>query len=181
MKKYFLFILLLVLFFARCKKENTDIPIDDSVRVSGIDTINNILYGTGPYYAYGFSFPQGKKISTLSVPEPDITVDNDGTLNNLILQTNNYKDSFFLTGEYGSAIEAEQEFDNLTAPTVPQWEIWAFSIKANQIWIYRSGTNHYAKLRIISTVSETRNTWDYAECVFEWVYQPDGTLTFPAR
>jgi hypothetical protein len=181
MKKYLSLILLFIVFFARCKKESTDIPDQDSIRLSGIDTINNVLYGTGPYYAFGFSFPQGKKISTLSVPEPDITVDNDGTLDNLILQTNNYKNSFYLAGEYGNATLAEQGFESLTAPIVSQWEIWAYSIKANQIWVYRSGTNHYAKLRIISIISETRNTWDYAECVFEWVYQPDGTLTFPGK
>lgn len=172
--------MLLVLFFARCKKESTNIPDIDSVRLSGIDTINNNLYGSGPYYAYGFSFPQGKKISTLSVPEPDITVDSYN-LDTLILQTNNYKNSFYLAGEYGNATLAEEAFDSLTSPIVLQWAIWAKPVKANQIWVYKSGTNHYAKLRIISTVSKAASPIDYAECVFEWVYQPDGSLTFPGK
>jgi hypothetical protein len=72
-------------------------------------------------------------------------------------------------------------FYNLTSFTVPEWKVWADSVMPNQIWIYRSGTEHYAKIRIISTVSETRSGHDYAECTFEWVYQPDGTLTFPGK
>jgi hypothetical protein len=55
------------------------------------------------------------------------------------------------------------------------------SIRNNQIWIYRSGSENYSKFRIISTKSEPGNMRDYAECTFEWVYQPDGTLTFPGK
>jgi len=54
-------------------------------------------------------------------------------------------------------------------------------LKPNQIWLYRSGTERYAKIRIISTKLDITKDPDYAECTFEWVYQPDGTLTFPAR
>jgi hypothetical protein len=52
-------------------------------------------------------------------------------------------------------------------------------IKDNQVWIYKSGTETYTKFRIISTVNETRSNVPYGECTFQWVYQPDGSTTFP--
>jgi hypothetical protein len=174
MKYRLVVIVILFVSVAGCKKS-------DSSKFSGTVTIDNILYGTGPYYALGFSFPLAEKISTLSVPPPDITITNDGTQENLILQTDNYEDSFSKAGEYNNATEAKQAFDKLVSPDVPAWSVWADYIKPNQIWLYKSGTDHYAKIRIISTVSETRNNRDYAECTFEWVYQPDGSFTFPGK
>jgi hypothetical protein len=170
------FIVLVIIFasFAGCKKS-------DSSKYSGTVTIDNQLYGTGPYYAFGFSFPLAEKISTLSDPPPDITITNDGTLDNLILQTNNYEDSFALVDEYSSAAEAKTAFDKLVSPETPSWAVWADYLEPNQIWLYKSGTDHYAKIRIISIVSELRNDRTYAECTFEWVYQPDGSFTFPGK
>lgn len=184
MKKYSLLILLLVLFFARCKKESTDIPDKDSVRLSGIDTINDSLKWSNELQTWtimGFLFSQAKLVPYPGSPNPDITVETDGTLANIILQANNYKNSFYLAGEFENAAQAEQAFDSLTSPTILQWAAEADSLKANQIWVYRSGTNHYAKLRIVNTFSKTASPNIYAECTFEWVYQPDGTLTFPGK
>ncbi|MCX6325092.1 MAG: hypothetical protein NT144_00345 [Bacteroidia bacterium] len=183
MKRSFIILLMFLPILSGCRKDNTP-------RTSGTDTIDNNLYGTGPYYAFGFSFSQAKKISILSDLKFDITIGNDGTLLNLILQTNNYLNSFYKVGEFADAASAEQAFKNLTSLTVPQWVVWADSIKANQVWLYRSGAEYYTKLRIISTISETRIVTtvskdsihrDYAECTFEWLYQPDGSLTFPGK
>jgi len=169
---YILFIICLI---TGCKKEKMP-------DVSGTVTIDNILYGSGPYYALGFCFSTAGTISTLSKnPKHDLTIGNDGTLLNLILQSENFNDSFYRAGDYPDEGSAKQAFDNLTAPSVPQWIVWADSVKANQIWIYRSGTEHFAKIRIISTVSEVRSGRNYAECTFEWRYQPDGSLTFPSK
>jgi hypothetical protein len=153
----------------------------ESTPASGIDTIDNTLYGTGPYYANGFIFNQAKKASTLDNPAPDITIDNDGTLLNLILQTNNYKESFYKVGEYADASIAEQQFISLTSYIVPQWVAWGYQIKPNQIWLFRTSNEHYAKIRIISTISEIRNSLNYAGCTFQWVYQPDGSSIFPGK
>jgi hypothetical protein len=166
-------ILFFVLLLAACEK--------DKPKLSGIETIDNNLYETTSYYALGFSFTTAQKVSTIAKPGPDITIDNDGTLDNLILQTNNYKDSFFKTGDYPDAVAAIEAFNALTAPQVPQWTVWAFDIKPDQVWVFRTGAEKYAKIRIISVVSETRSGRDYAECTFEWAYQPDGTLTFPPK
>jgi hypothetical protein len=153
----------------------------DSPPLSGTATIDNSLFGTEVYYPYGFSFSQAKKIPKLPGQEPDITIDNDGTILNLILQTNNFLDSFYKAGEYSDAASAIKAFKEITAPVVPQWAVWANPVKPNQIWLFRTQSDHFVKLRIISTVSESREPRDYAECTFEWVYQPDGTLTFPGK
>jgi hypothetical protein len=177
MKRHLIAILLMTLLLAGC--DNTDKP--GEVKLSGTDTIDNILYGAGPYYAFGFSFSSARKVSSLANPGPDIIISVYQAPDILILQTDAGLNGFSLAGEYDNAILAEQAFDNLTSPVVTEWDEWANPIKPNQVWIFRSATEHYAKFRIISIVSEVRNSHDYAECTFEWVYQPDGTLTFPGK
>jgi len=168
---YYLVLLFLVLCAGSCRK--------DEIPLSGTATIDNDLFGTGPYYAFGFSFALADKVPTSSKPFPDLIIDNDGTTDNLILQANTFKNSFFLAGEYNDAPSASAAFDNLTEPVATNWVVWAFGIEPNQVWIIRTAEEKYAKIRIISTVSELRENRNYAECTFEWVFQPDGTLSFP--
>ncbi len=164
--------------FTGCRKENGSAN-------SGTSTIYNTLYGTGPYYALGFSFSLGRELSTLGDPKPDITLiadaDIDGTIRRLLLQTENFKSSFYMYGQYPDAAGASAAFTNLVTASVPAWEEWGENIAANQIWIFRTSSEHYAKFRIINTVAGKSGGTAYAECTFEWVYQPDGTLTFPAK
>jgi hypothetical protein len=179
MRKNLLFILFLSLLIqASCTK--------DEIPISGNQIIETTLYGTGPYYAYGFSFSQAKEVSTLEDPGPDITlladVDIDGTtIRRLMLQTENLKTSFNKYGEYPNATSAESAYNNLTSANVTQWEEWVDTLKSHQVWIFRSGTDRYAKFRIINTVAGQKDGKPYGECTFEWEYQPDGTLTFPGK
>jgi len=154
---------------------------DDDPDRSGIATIDNTRSLGQTYYVYGFLFSEGKKVSTLDRPEPDITIDSDGT--NLLFMTNNLKESFYLAGSYNDASAAKTAFDGMTSPVVPPaaWAGLASPLAENQIWIFRSGRDTYAKIRTISLIAEVRDEKDYAECTFEWVYQPDGTLTFPGK
>jgi hypothetical protein len=174
MKKILAVILFVVLLQAGCRKGN-------DTNTSGSVTIDNRLYGTTDYYALGFTFSNDSKISTHGTPGPDITVDNDGTLGDVRLLDNNFTNSFYKIGGYSSSATASQVFDTLKSPVVLQWVVWADSIKANQVLIFKTSDDHYAKLRIVSTVSEVRESRNYAECTFEWVYQPDGSLTFPGK
>lgn len=158
-----------------CKK-------DKEIPTTGTATINNKLVFDSKrqtYIGYGFLFSKAELVSILAKPGPDITVSTDGS--NLSFQANNLKDSFYKTGDYPDAATASEEFAKLTAPSVLQWQGMAFQVKPDQIWIYRSGDENFTKIRVISIVSEIRDNIDYAECTFEWRYQPDGTLTFPAR
>jgi len=171
-----LFLILISILFLLVSCKKNDIP-----ETSGIATIDNTRTLGQTYYVYGFLFSEAKKVSTLENPPPDITIDSDGT--NLLLQADNLNYSFYKAGEYNDAASAEVAFDNLKSATIQQseWEGLASPLKVNQVWIYRSGTNHYAKFRIISVIAEIRSGNPYAECTFEWEYQPDGTLTFSGK
>jgi hypothetical protein len=167
-------LVLLLLFQVSCKKDETP---DNS----GTVTIDNTKTLGQTYYVYGFLFSEARKVTTQENPGPDVTVESDGT--NLFFQTDNFKDSFFRFGEYNDAAAAQSAFNSLTSATVgaDDWEGLALPVLANQVWIYRSGSEHYAKIRIISIISEVRAGLPFAECTFEWAYQPDGTLTFPGK
>jgi hypothetical protein len=154
-----------------------------STRTSGTDTIDNITYFSTTYYNYGFSFSSAKLVSTSTNPGPDITiyVNSDSTGSILTLQSNNLKPSFYKVGDFADAATAQTAFDNLKTVSVTQWQDMADPINANQVWIYRSGNEDYTKLRIVSTVNEIRQSIPYGECTFQWVYQPNGSTTFPGK
>jgi hypothetical protein len=180
MSKIYLISFLVLVSLAGCKKE--DKPV-----YSGTMTIDNVLLGSGPYYGYGFSVPTGKKVSTLESPLDVITVleDHDVSYNvrKIYFSCSNFRNAFSRYGSYNDATTAEQAFGNLTAFATQNWKELGDTIKANQIWLFRSDEDKYAKIRIISTFTEKRAdmVFPYAECTFEWVFQPDGTQTFPGK
>jgi hypothetical protein len=153
----------------------------EKTRTSGIDTIENTTYQSSTYYVYGFSFSSAKLLSSYPAPYPDITVyvNNDNLQSRLILQASNLNPSFFKVGDFPDEDAAKSAFDNLKMFSAGQWQEMADQINPNQIWIFRTGRDTYAKIRIISTVNEIRETVPYGECKFQWVYQSDGSLTFP--
>ena len=176
MKKSAIIILLAISILCSCKKS-------DTINTSGTVTIDNTLFGSGPYYANGFSFSMAKKVSTLANPGPDVViyVNIDNPPNRLTLQANNLKPSFYKLGDYPDSQSAVSAYNDLKTVGVYQWEEMADPIKENQVWVYRTGTDSYAKFRIISTVNEERNNLPFGECTFEWLFQPDGSLTFPGK
>jgi hypothetical protein len=176
MKRIVLISLLIVLVLPGCTKK-------EPTRTSGIDTIDNINYFSTTYYQYGFSFSSAKLLSTNLNPGPDITIylNLDNVTPRLTLQHNNLKPSFYKEGDFPDEATAKSAFDNLKTVSVTQWLDMADPISANQVWIFRSGTGNYTKFRIVSTVNETRQGIPYGECTFQWIYQPDGTLTFPGK
>jgi hypothetical protein len=170
--------IILTLFFAVSACTKTE-----PTRTSGIDKIDNITYQSSTYYVYGFSFSEAKLVSTNVTPGPDIViyVNVDNLPARLTLQTNNLKPSFSKVGDFADEASAIAAFNNLKTVSVTQWSDMADPLKANQVWIYKSGTEYYTKFRIVSTINETRQTIPYGECTFEWVYQPDGSTTFPSK
>ncbi|HOS71120.1 MAG TPA: hypothetical protein PLZ75_01580 [Bacteroidales bacterium] len=149
---------------------------------SGTATIDNELVldkELQTYVNYGFLFSEARLASNVESPRPDITVFRDG--DKISLDANNLSPSFYKYGEYNSQQEAAEAFRNLSSATVSRWEERATMLKINQIWLYRSNTERYAKIRIISIQLENRSLQEYVKCTFEWVYQPDGSLNFPGK
>jgi hypothetical protein len=178
MKKTLFILLSIFLLLPACSKK-------ESTRTSGTDTINNITYQSSTYYNFGFSFSRAKLVSTNDNPGPDISIyvvaATDTTSARLTLQSDNLNPSFYLVGEYSDENSARSAFDNLKTVSVTTWQDMADPINSNQVWIYRSGSEYYTKIRIVSTVNEMRDNKAYGECTFQWVYQPDGSSTFPGK
>ena len=174
-KMVYIFLTLLIILPGCTKKEPT--------RTSGIDTIDNTTLYSTTYYQYGFYFPGAKLVATTTTPGPDITlyVNIDNGTPRLTLQSDNLNPSFFKVGDYSDETTAQSAFDNLKTFSVAQWADMADPVTANQVWIYKSGTENYTKIRIVSIVNETRQSVAYGECKFQWVYQPNGSLTFPGK
>jgi hypothetical protein len=180
MKRISYIILIFVIILTGCKKK-------DDGKYSGTVTIDNELFGNGPYYAYGFSVTTGEKISTLNNPLDLITLlsdfDVDYAFTKMYFSSSNFSNSFYLFAQFNDESAALQAFRSLTSFQEPQWTELGDSVQANQVWLYRTSDEKYAKIRVISTFNEKRINmiYPYAECTFEWVYQPDGTLTFPGK
>jgi hypothetical protein len=173
MRNVTLIILSILFSLVSCKKETL---------TSGEVTIDNELYGSGPYYSLGFSFSMAKKISTLADRKPDITVEagavTEGGPVVAYLASNTYEPAFYLVGEYGTASEAKESFDSITSFGVSTWSDLGTPLAENQVWIFRTEDETYAKLLILSVSIDTSQDPDYASCTFRWDYQPDGSQTF---
>lgn len=155
----------------------------EATRTSGIDTIDNTTHFSSTYFNYGFSFSKAKLISTIDGQGYDISlyVNTDNLPYRLTLQSDNLRPSFYKMGDFADEPAAKTAFDNLKTVTVQQWQDMADPVTDNQVWIFRSGSSNYTKIRIVSTINEPRQSVDYGECTFQWVYQPDGSSTFPGK
>jgi hypothetical protein len=179
-KPPFFLLLFSAVLITGCKK-------DEKPVYSGTMTIDNVLTlsGTGAYIGSGFSVPTGKKVSTLQNPQDVIIIqadpDNNNNVRKLYFACNNYLNAFFLYGQYSNEAGATIAFDNILSFSDPQWQELGDSVKANQVWLFRTSSDTFAKIRVISTLGEKRGSLPYGECTFEWVYQPDGTPTFPGK
>lgn len=170
-------VLLSFLFHCSCKK-------DEPAPTTGTVTIDNTTIDQ-IYNVNGFLFSESRKISTVGNPADVLTISAEVDINNEITRitfnVNTYLESFFLFGEYSNATAASVAFENLKSFSNPQWIDPPVEVKLNQVWLFRTTQNKYAKIRVVNTVAEKRNNIPYAECTFEWEYQPDGTLTFPGK
>jgi hypothetical protein len=180
MTKIIYILLICIVAVTGCKKNS-------GPALSGTVTIDNTLYGTGPYNALGFSFTLAKKVSTLSDPLDVITInaylntDGSGNYDKTYLDCQNFNNSFSLYGSYADAASAASAFKALTSFNVTQWKATGEGVKANQIWLFRTSNDTYVKFMITSATGEVRNSKPFVACTFEWRHQPDGSSTFPGK
>ncbi|HKL67589.1 MAG TPA: hypothetical protein VJ877_06820 [Bacteroidales bacterium] len=164
------------LLLSSCEKEPQD-------RDSGEFTIDNALYGVGPYYAIGFSFEEGRKVRTDESPQPDITVhartDAGGNITGAYLDTPKLIESFALAGEFQSLSEAEDFFNDLLEVGTYTWTLLADDIKENQVWIFKTSQDNYVKFLITDLLLDGSGDVPIAEITVSWVIQDDGTGIFP--
>jgi hypothetical protein len=158
-----------------CDKEPDDI-------YAGEFTIDNTLYGYGPYYAIGFSFELGRKLKTSDSPQPDITIlaktDVQGNILGAYLDTPNLQASFALAGDFNTGTEAKNFFDNLLQVGTYTWTLFADDISEHQVYVFETSEDNYVKFRIKNLVLDDTGDDAYAEVTIEWRIQPDGSTTF---
>jgi len=166
---------LLIISLTGCEKKDKD-------RYYGIDVIDNTLYGTQFYYAYGFSFEAGEKLSTIESPAPDITIhastDLDGNIIGMYINSPNLIESFSLAGSFNTAKEAEDYFNDLLDVGSPQWTLNAPDVEENQVWLFRTSEDNYVKFRIIELITDDNVNPPKVEMRFEWRLQPGGSSIF---
>lgn len=178
MKNSLLIFFAILILLAGCSKK------EEPILMSGTDYIETTTYMSTTYYRYGFMFSTGQKVSTIDNGRDivSLVVNSDNPDHRrLTLQVNNYKSSFYKAGDFADEASSIEAFNNLKTVSVSQWEEWADPITENQVWIYRTGSEAYAKFRIISTVNEMKDGVPYGKCTFQWLYQPDGSVTFPDK
>ncbi len=154
----------------------------DEVPTSGTVTVTNELFGSGPYYAMGFSFAAADLVSTLTEPYDIIIQAGSLTTGGPIvafLSANTLEPSFALKGEYGTESAAISAFEALTSVGTASYIELAAPLKENQVWVVRTEAEKYAKIRIIQIDFDPTTPPYYASCQFEWVFQPDGSTQFP--
>ncbi|MDF1560014.1 MAG: hypothetical protein P1P83_07385 [Bacteroidales bacterium] len=161
----------------------------DDQQFSGTITLTNELYDGDPYYyALGLSFDEAKAVPTLPDQyRADITLMAGtipgGTTVEPFLSANTLEPAFALKGEYATESDAVTAFRALKDVSSLLWEFsfldLAAPLKKNQVWVVRTRDHTYAKLRIIDVVLNTTVNPPLASCKLEWVWQPDGTATFP--
>lgn len=170
-----LLLLASIILLPGCRKKDKD-------PYHGIDTIDNTLYGSQPYFAYGFSFEEGGIASTLEFPPPDITihvnVDISGSITGKYILTPNLVESFALSAEFSTPGEATDYFNSLTETGTPVWKDSAEAVEENQVWLFRTRKDNYVKFRIIEIKTDNSQSPPYIEMTFEWRIQPDGSTTF---
>ncbi len=178
MKYTYAFFAFLLILTASCNKESNP-------GTSGVITLTSELYGSGPYYAMGYNFALAKMVRTNDHPGPDITIlpkssPDNSVVESAYLSSDNLNNSFSLTASFDNLGEAENFF-NSYAEVIDSagYEGIANDIQPYQIWTYRTSDTKYVKMLIKSVKKEIRDDFPYAEATLQYVYQPDGSRTFP--
>lgn len=156
-------------------------------KTSGTITLSSELYDGGSYYyAMGLSFDEAGEVPTLpDETRADIILQAGPIVTGgpvvIYLTANTFTPPFALAGTYNTESEAKSAFKALTSIGNYSWSNLAVGVAANKIWVVKTRDARYAKIRIISTSLDTSGDVPVATCTLEWVWQPDGSTTFPGK
>jgi len=174
------FALILLAIIPGCKKDET------TVNTQGESTLSTRLYGTGPYYTYGFSFATGKNIrypgngsTRVDLVAQSIT-DPSNNIIGVVLTSPDNDHAFMVTGKYEDSDTALQAFNNYTSVADGSFSALSDTLTVNEILTFRAVNKTYAKMLITALAKYPDSLTDeYLEIKFRWSYQPDSTTVFP--
>lgn len=166
-----------MLLFAGCSGDNQ--------KTSGTITLTSELYdGDSFYYALGLSFDEAMEVPTLpdaSRADIKLMAGEVATGGPVVafLSANTLDPPFALVSNHVTAAESVNAFKALKNVGSYTWIGLASPLSANQVWVMKTRDAKYAKLRIVSLTLDTSVSPAIATCTLEWVWQPDGSATFP--
>jgi hypothetical protein len=137
----------------------------------------------------GFSFSKGWVIpqnDTIVTPDIQVYAERSG---NTIIGVNLFspgvvRSSFLLTKQFNNIDSALIFFNNLSEVPDSNYSDIHISIKENQIWAIKTKDNKFAKILISKTDARIESTgtpgiiFFYAEVIFKWKYQSNGSRIF---
>ncbi len=173
-----LLVAVLVLFSA-CNKKNDTTPL------SGMASLDSRLYfnqETQNYYLFGFDFDKAKSVRFeffVSGEGTDLILSPTATLDGGYFTCPGNDEAFFLAESFDDISAAQAYFNDLKTFTPHSFGEWANPLLPNQVWIVKTIEDTYAKIWIQSVEVLNDNDGDYVKVSFAWVYQPDGSMTFP--
>jgi hypothetical protein len=168
-----------ILLSTSCKKEDKSTVPEADITLSS-KTLMDI-----EYYSFGYSFELQKFVKKTLNP-PDIIdiylnkiISVSGKLTGVQFATNEVPASasgFFRNNSFANSADAVIFYDNYTTAIAPQLSILTDTVKANQIWTFKTWKNNYVKF----LVKEVRkvpdgSSGDYIEVDIKYFIQRDGS------
>jgi hypothetical protein len=177
--KYTFLIFFVLLANVSCKKADT------TIKTNGVTLISSEIMGADAgYFVVGYSFSKAANVNynITSSTIPDIVLENNVDLQGTVIGANltspKNDAAYYLVGQYNSATEAENFFNGLTEFSNASFSAKADNILANQVYLFKSRSNTYAKFWIQDVTIQPGVSSKYVEVTIKWVYQPDGSKTF---
>lgn len=180
--KKILIITLSLFVIAACSKD------EESAKTNGEVVLSSQIMGDATnYYVEGFSFENAKKVNynLTSATIPDLVLENSldisGDVTGANLASPQNETAFFKAGEFATLQEAEIFFNNLAEAGTNVYAPTANNIAANQVYIFQSRSNKFAKILIkeYKLVPGVMN--DHVQATIDWVYQPNGEKLFAGK
>lgn len=179
MKKILMFAFSLLLIVTSCEKEEETIPDEALV------TVSSEFFGTQVYYVNGYSFELGKHIATPAVNSvdgiPDIVPENillpSGDLAGILFTGgpgNNF--GFYKNFESNTLDDATDFYNNYTSVDAPSFTSLSDTLKAGQVYTFRTRDENYVKLIINEVRLQANMISDYYEVDIRYFIQRDGSV-----
>lgn len=178
---YHLWLLVPVLFSACSGPGGADLK--------GEMNLSSQLFGTENYYLFGFSYeeadlfkyPFGGETVPDIINEGFLVIDGSDLRALPGFATPEGINGFALAGSFESQEDARAFFNSYDqVEDGLQFVQISDTVRENQVWVQQSSLGNYAKLLIRKVSSfEVETGRPYSEVILDYVYQPDGSTTFP--
>jgi len=172
------FLLVFSLFLLGCDNKN-------KTKTSGEVSLNSELILVGETYSVpGFSFESASvelynPAGGNTIPDLFALPEVQNNVYSAYFDTQNNYPSFALVGEFDSSSEALDFYNNYKQVNVNNYTGLAKPVLKNQIWVFKTRNDEFAKLLILKVEAYLKDTEAFAEVTFKWAYQPDGSTVLP--